>query len=189
MDDKKIIELFWARDEEALKETEKKYGDLCYYVASNILTMKEDREECLNDVLLALWNSIPPERPENLRAYIGSTTRNNALNHSREINAWKRGGNVLTVGEEFLETIDDGTDLSELYEAKRTGDVINRFLGTIRKDDRQIFVLRYYLSLDYGEISKQTGFGISKIKMSVSRTRKKLALELKKEGITVENRN
>ncbi len=187
MDDKKIIELFWARDEEALKETQKKYGDLCYYIASGILTMKEDREECINDVLLSLWNSIPPERPENLRAYIGASVRNGALNRSRDINAWKRGGNVLTVGNEFLELIEDGTDLAEQYEARRAGEVINKFLATIRKDDRQIFILRFWMSLGYGEIARQTGFGESKVKMSINRSRKKLAAMLKKEGITVEN--
>ncbi len=185
MDDKKIIELFWARDEQAIKEADRKYGDLCHYIASSILSFKEDREECVSDVLLSLWNSIPPEKPENLRAYIGTTTRNTALNRSRDMNAWKRGGNVHTVGEEFLTMLDDGTDLAAEYEARRAGEIINKFLGTLRKDDRQIFVLRFWMSLSYREIASQTGFGESRIKMSVTRSRNKLAALLKKEGITV----
>ena len=185
MNDKKLLELFWGRDENAIRETEKKYGDLCRFVAGNILASREDREECVSDVMLALWNSIPPEKPENLRAYIGTTARNHALNRSREANAWKRGGNVKIVGEEFLAMLDDGTSLAEQYEAKRAGEIINRFLDTIKKDDRKIFVMRFWLDMTIPQIAKQTGFGESKVKMSIVRTRKKLAAELHKEGITV----
>lgn len=185
MRDEGIIELFWARDERAITETEKKYKALCLYVVSNILAQREDREECVNDTLLALWNSIPPEKPDNLRAYIGTAARNNALNRSRDANAWKRGGNVKIVGEEFLEILDDGVSLAEQYEAKRAGEIINRFLDTIRKDDRKIFVMRFWLDMTIPQIAKQTGFGESKVKMSIIRTRKKLAAELEKEGITV----
>lgn len=185
MTDEKIIELFWARDESAIREAERKYKELMLYVVSNILALREDREECVNDTLLALWKNIPPEHPENLRAYIGTAARNQALNRSRDANAWKRGGNVKIVGEEFLETIEDGHDLAEGFEAKRAGEVINRILGKIRKDDRKIFVMRFYLDFSIAQIAKQTGFGESKIKMSILRTRKKLAAELQKEGITV----
>lgn len=185
MTDEKIIELFWARDEKAIAAAEKKYKELCYFVVSNILAYKEDREECVNDTLLALWNSIPPERPDNLRAYIGTTARNKALNRSREANAWKRGGNVKIVGEEFLDTVEDGRDLAEGFEAKRAGEIINRFLDGIRKDDRKIFVMRFWLDMSIPQIARQTGFGESKVKMSITRTKKKLAAELEKEGITV----
>ena len=81
--------------------------------------------------------------------------------------------------------LDDESDLAESFEAKRAGEVINRFLGTLKKDDRKIFTMRFWLGLGYAEIARQTGFGESKVKMSVIRTRKKLAAELKKEGITV----
>lgn len=185
MTDEKIIELFWARDEKAIAETERKYRDLMLYVVSNILAFKEDREECVNDTLLSLWNNIPPERPENLRAYLGTAARNHALNRSRDINAWKRGGNVKIVGDEFLEGVEDGRDLAEQFEASRAAEIINRTLETMRKDDRKIFIMRIYLNLPVTDIAMQTGFGESKIKMSLSRTRKKLADILAKEGITV----
>ena len=185
MTDEKIIELFWARDEKAIAETERKYRDLMLYVVSNILAFKEDREECVNDTLLSLWNNIPPERPENLRAYLGTAARNHALNRSRDLNAWKRGGNVKIVGDEFLEGVEDGRDLTEQFEAKRAAEIINRTLETMRKDDRKIFVMRIYLNLPIADIAMQTGFSESKIKMSLSRTRKKLADILAKEGITV----
>ncbi len=185
MDDNEILDLFFARDEDAIKQTEIKYGDLCHYIASQILIFKEDREECVNDVLLSLWEHIPPERPQNLRAYIGMTTRNRALNKSRSTNAWKRGANVYSIHDDFVELLDDGTDLAADYEAKRAGEVINNFLGTVSKDDRKIFVLHFWLSLTYREICERTGFGESKIKMSIKRTKKKLETVLKKEGITV----
>lgn len=185
MTDERIIELFWARDEKAIAETERKYRDLMLYVVSNILAFKEDREECVNDTLLSLWNNIPPERPENLRAYLGTAARNHALNRSRDINAWKRGGNVKIVGDEFLEGVEDGRDLAEQFEASRAAEIINRTLETMRKDDRKIFIMRIYLNLPVTDIAMQTGFGESKIKMSLSRTRKKLADILAKEGITV----
>ena len=185
MTDQKILELFRARDEKAIAETERKYKDLVMYVVSNILAFKEDCEECLNDVLLSLWNKIPPERPENFRAYIGTAARNHALNRSRDMNAWKRGGNVQIVGDEFLEGVEDGRDLAEQFEASRAAEIINQTLEKMRKDERKIFVMRIYLNLSIADIARQTGFGESKVKMSLSRTRKKLADILKKEGITV----
>ena len=185
MTDEKIIELFWSRDERAIKEAEKKYRELCLYVASNILATKEDREECMNDVLLALWNNIPPERPKNLRSYIGTATRNHALNKSKEMNAWKRGGNYQTVGDEFLEGVADGYDLAEAFEAKRAGEVINKFLGTLGDDDRRIFILRFWMGLSIADIARHVKCGESKVKVSIHRSRKKLAGMLEKEGITV----
>lgn len=185
MDDKKIIELFFARDEAALDSVEKKYGALCRYIASKILVMREDVEECVNDVLLALWNAIPPERPRDLRAYIGKSVRNRAHEISREENAWKRGGRIRIVGDELLTMLDDGTDLAADFEAKRAGKIISDFLQKINKNDKKIFVLRYWAGLEIREITEQTGFGESRVKMSLHRTRKKLAEELGKEGITV----
>ena len=185
MTDEKIIELFWERDERAIKEAEKKYRELCLYVGSNILALKEDREECMNDVLLALWNNIPPERPKNLRSYIGTAMRNHALNKSKETNAWKRGKNFQIVGDEFLEGVADGHDLSEAFEAKRAGEVVNRFLSTLGDDDRRIFILRFWMGLGYSDIARQVNCTESKAKVSIHRSRKKLSEMLEKEGITV----
>lgn len=185
MDDNRIVELFFARDEAALAETEKKYGGLCRYIASNILALREDVEECINDVLLALWNAIPPERPLDLRAYIGKAVRNNAHARTRDANAWKRGGRVQIVGDEFLSLLEDGTDLASEFEARRAGEVISRFLERINKSDKKIFVMRYWMGMSIEQITAQTGYGESRVKMSLHRTRKKLAAELEREGITV----
>ena len=185
MTDEKIVEMFWARDERALNETQDKYKDLCMYVGAQILASNEDREECFNDLLLSLWKSIPPEKPSNLRSYIGRSMRNHALNRSRDNNAWKRGKNYQTVGEEFLLTVEDGQSLADGFEAKRAGEAVNRVLDSLGKDDRRIFIMRFYLGMSVDDISRQLGFGESKIKVSVHRTRKKIAELMKKEGIIV----
>lgn len=185
MKDERIIELFFARNEDALRETELKYRNLCHYVASNFLASKEDREETLNDSLLALWNSIPPERPDNLPAYLSEVVRRLSINKSRANNAWKRGKNVQIVGEEFLSMIEDGTDLAAQFDAKRAGGLISAFLRASSKSDRKIFIMRYWLDMSIEQISSQTGFGESKIKVTLHRMRKKLAAELGKEGYTV----
>ena len=185
MKDEGIIELFFARDEQALAEIEEKYGKLCRYVAANFLCMPEDREECVNDVMLELWRHIPPDCPRDLRAYITTAVRRQAIDKSRSNNAWKRGGQVQIVGEEFLSTLDDGSDLAEDYESSRAGKIINEFLGTLSKKERAVFIMRYWLDESIGNISARTGFSEGKIKMMLMRTRRKLGEKLEKEGITV----
>lgn len=185
MTDEKIIELFFLRDEKALEEVTRKFGDLCRYIASNFLAIREDREECVNDTLLALWNSIPPERPESLSAYISVTARNQAVNKSRANNAWKRGGQVQVVNDEALALIADDKSLAEDYESRLAGKVINGFLDELNKSERKVFILRYWFDASIAEIGKQTGFSESKIKSMLARLRKRLASELGKEGIIV----
>jgi RNA polymerase sigma-70 factor (ECF subfamily) len=183
--DEKIIELFFERNEEAIAQTEIKYSGLCHYITSNILALRQDREECISDALLSLWNNIPPDRPKSLAAYLGTVLRRLALDRSRAENAWKRGKGVQTVGEEFLELIEDGRDLAEDYETKRAARIVNDYLGRLGKTERKIFILRYWADCSIAQIAEQTGYGESKIKMTLLRTRNKLREELGKEGITV----
>ncbi|MBQ4141509.1 MAG: sigma-70 family RNA polymerase sigma factor [Clostridia bacterium] len=183
MKDEKIIDLFFARDEEALRQIENKYGSLCRYIASNFLCLREDRDECVNDVMLALWNSIPPAKPENLPGYISEVTRRQAVNKSRANNAWKRGAQVQIVNEELLSMLDDGTDLAEEYESRRAGELISKFLRTLGDFERRAFLMRYWFDMSPSEIAKQFSCGESKIKMTLMRTRAKLADYLRKEGI------
>jgi len=185
MRDENIIELFLSRDEKALQETEKKYGKLISYVASNFLRVREDCEECANDVLLALWNSIPPNIPASLSAFISEITRRQAMKKTRAQNAEKRGGGISLVGEEFLTMLDDGTSLSELYESKRAGELISEFLRKLGEEERTVFLMRYFFDMSPSDIALRQGCGESRIKMKLLRTRKKLAEHLKKEGIIV----
>ncbi len=185
MNDEKIIELLFARDENALAETEKKYGNLWRYIAANILTLPEDREECLNDVLLEIWNSIPPDRPNDLRAYSVTILRRRAIDRTRSVNAWKRSGNMQTVGEEFLSTLDDGTDLAADYENSRAIKILNGFLDTLPKLERSVFIMRYCFSESIGAIAARTGSTEGRIKMMLMRTRRKFKEILVKEGIAL----
>ena len=181
MDDKKIIGLFLARDENALRAVEQKYGGLCYYVAENILGRHEDCEECVNDVLLALWQSIPPEEPENLRAFTAKLTRNRAIAKRRDQNSRGRG-KITVVSDECLDFLDDGGDLLTEFESRRMGKVISEFLAEVEEDARDVFVLRYFLGMKLEAIAKETGFTLGKVKMSLSRTKKRLKEKLRKEG-------
>lgn len=181
MDDKKIIGMFLARDENALRAMEQKYGALCYYVAENILGRHEDCEECVNDVLLALWQSIPPEEPENLRAFTAKLTRNRAIAKRRDQNSRGRG-KITVVSDDCLDFLDDGGDLLTEFESRRMGKVISEFLAEVEEDARDVFVLRYFLGMKLEAIAKETGFTLGKVKMSLSRTKKRLREKLRKEG-------
>ncbi len=185
MTDEKIIEMLFERNETALGEIERKYSAFCHTVAANILTLREDREECVNDVLLALWNAIPPERPESLKAYISRIVRNIAYNKTKANNTWKRRASFMTVGEEFLETIPDTADLAEQFEAARAGEIINEFLETLPAHERQVFVLRYYFGESVADVAEDMDFSVSKVKSLLMRTRNRLADRLGKEGIIV----
>ena len=144
MKDEKIIELLEKRDESALRAAEEKYGAFCHTVTSNILSMREDREECLNDMLLALWNNIPPEKPLNLKAYIAKIVRNLAHKKTRSENVWKRTSSFAELGAEFIEAIPDTCNLCDQFEAARAGRIINEFLETIPAHESDVFILRYY---------------------------------------------
>jgi RNA polymerase sigma-70 factor (ECF subfamily) len=183
MTDEKIIELFFARDEMAIKHTADKYENYCFTIANNILSNREDSEECVNDTYLAAWQSIPPERPKQLSAYLGKIARNFALTKHRKERAFKRGGNMNEISLELLELIPDGSDLAEEYDIRRLGLIIDTFLRKIKKDDRQIFVRRYWYGDPLADICRNFGFSETKVKSSLHRTREKLAAELKKEGV------
>jgi RNA polymerase sigma-70 factor (ECF subfamily) len=139
----------------------------------------------VNDTYLAAWRSIPPERPKLLSAFLGKIVRNFALIRYRRDRAYKRGGNISEVSLEILELIPDGTDLADEYDSRRLALIIDAFLRKLKKDDRQIFVRRYWYSDSIADICRGFGFSESRVKSSLHRTREKLADELKKEGVTI----
>ena len=185
MKDERIVELFWERDENAIRETEKKYGDFCHYLAKNYLSSREDREECINDAMLALWNNIPPEKPKSFFAYLSGIIRKISQQRSRSNNAWKRGGQVQFVSDEILMMLDDGSDLAADYDPKRAGEVLNRLLDRSSEGDRTIFIMRFWFGESYASICARTGFTEGKVKVTVMRMRKKLKEMLSEEGIIV----
>lgn len=183
MRDDEIIDLLLDRREKALTEVQIKYEVFCHTVSSNILSMREDREECLNDMLLVLWNNIPPEKPQNLKAYIAKIVRNLALKKTRSENVWRRCANFADVGEEFLESIPDSVSLAEQFDATRAGKVINDLLEKLPQHEREVFVLRYYFGESVANVAEDMGFTVGRVKSILMRTRQKLAERLKKEGI------
>ena len=181
MDDTEIIELFFERSETALKHTTEKYGKLCLRIARNILGNDEDAQETLNDVLSRLWESIPPERPQSLKAYACRIARNTSINRAEKEGAKKRGGEFVKIGEEWLEIFPDDTDVASEIALK---DVFERFLDTLETTERNIFVRRYWFSDSVKDIAAFYGMGESRVKTSLFRTRKKMKDYLVKEGIT-----
>ena len=185
MNDEKIIEMLFERDEGALRGVEEKYGAFCHTVASNILSLREDREECLNDLLLALWNAIPPERPQSLKAYIAKIVRNLAIKKTRSENIWRRASGFAEIGEDFLESIPDTYDLPEQFESARAGKILNEFLEALPEHERDVFVLHHYFGEKVANVAADMGFSEGKVKTILFRTRRKLADKLQKEGILV----
>ncbi len=183
VDDKRIIELFFERREEAIDACREKYSRAMLSLARNILGGDEGAaEECLNDTLLALWNAIPPERPEHLLAYVLKIERNLCLKRARHDSAAKRRGAVRDSALDELCEISDGREPTDELMARELSERISSFLRELSKSDRAIFIKRYWLYQSVKTISRETGYGESRIKMSLLRTRKKLCHVLKKEG-------
>ncbi|MBQ9745424.1 MAG: sigma-70 family RNA polymerase sigma factor [Clostridia bacterium] len=179
MNDEEIISLYWARNERAIEETHVKYGHFCYSIANNILKNNEDSEECVNDTYYNVWNTVPPKRPNVFAAFLGRITRNLSLKRYRAKTAKKRAGGQEA---ELSECIPDGAHIDERLSAEELGKSIDSFLRKLPLHEQQIFVLRYWYNEKVADIAKRSGFGESKVKMVLSRTRKKLASHLAKEG-------
>lgn len=183
MEDTKIIELFFSRDENALLQIAAKYGSYCSSIAYNVLGSSEDASECMNDTLLRAWNSIPPTKPENLKAYLGRIARNLAIDRYDKMSAEKRGGGQYELAlDELSECIADANASVETGELTK---FINAFLEKQDKEKRMIFVKRYYYLDPVKKISKDMSLSESKVKTTLFRLRNSLKEELQKEGINI----
>lgn len=184
MEDKAIVELYFARSQCALEETQKKYGRYCNTIAYNILSSAEDAAECVNDAYMKAWGSIPPQNPENLAAYIGKLTRNTALNRLREGKTKKRGeSNMPASLDELCECIPDGSgDMSDEIAMRNA---VNGFLRSLPEKTRVIFMQRYWYFLSVKEIARGAGITAAGVSLTLSRTRKKLKEYLEREGIII----
>ena len=184
MDDEKIIDLYWSRSEQAISETDQKYGKYCYSIAHNILANKEDAEESVSDTYMAAWNAMPPQRPSLLATFLGKITRNLAIDRWRTQNRQKRGGGEITLAlEELEDCIAAGQSVDGVMERKRFADVFNRFLDTLPEAERRIFLCRYWYLDPVAEIANRFGFSVSKVTSMLHRTRKKLRTVLEKEEL------
>lgn len=183
IEDSEIIELFLARRDEAIAETQAKYHAYCYSIAVRMLKSPEDAEECVNDALLAVWNSIPPNRPEKLSSYLATLTRNEAISRLRKNNTLKRGGkHEFLPLEELAEVAGTAGDPATAAEEAELTAIIERFVKQLPEIRRIIFIDRYWFWDPIPEISARTGFSEARIYLILHRLRKKLAQTLEKEG-------
>lgn len=184
MDDKEIVELFWARSENAISETAEKYGRYCHYIAYNILRSDEDSEECVNDTYLAAWNAMPDLRPRKLSAFLGRVTRNLALHRWERNHAEKRGSGAVPLAlDELRECVPAADKEAQIVDDLVLAEVLSRFLAALPKERRMIFMRRYWYFSPVSEIAKDLSLSESKVKMSLLRARGELKLILEREGI------
>lgn len=182
MEDDKIIKLFFERDENAIKEIKEKYGKLCYSIAFNVLENDEDVEECLNDTFLAIWNTIPPTNPNNLKSFVCKVVRNQALKRVEYDSAKKRYGIVESIEE--LDEIMSDDDVSENVSKDDLSKLISDFLKNESEENRKVFIRKYFFFDSIEDISKRYSFSNSKIKNMLYRTRNKLKQYLIEEGVS-----
>lgn len=184
MTDAEILTLFQQRDEQAVSGTAEKYGVLCRSVGMQILGSAEDTEECFNDVLMQLWTHIPPEQPESLPAYCAVLMRNCCLKRYRDSRAEKRGGGQTAAAlEELSGCIRAAEDTERSFDQIILREAMNRFLDGLPEDARNIFVRRYFYLSPEKEIAALFGMSLSKVKVTLHRTRKKLRQFLEEEGL------
>ncbi len=186
MDDKEIVALYWERKEQAITESENKYGRYCFSIAYNILRSHEDSEECVNDTYVKAWNSIPPKRPEKLSVYLGKITRNIALDVLDKLSAKKRGSTEITlVLDEISECIPSPRSTEKEIDNLALTENLNSFLKTLKSENRKIFLQRYWYMMSVREIARENFCTESKVKMSLMRTRENLRIFLEKEGVEI----
>ena len=184
MEDSGIVALYWARSEVAISETSSKCGRYCFTIANNILSDREDADECVNDTYLAAWNSMPPHRPSILSTFLGKLTRRISIDRFRIRGAAKRGGGeTALVLDELAETLDSGMDTARELEIKELNRELRRLLDRLEKEERDVFISRYWYVASIAEIAEKSRFSESKVKTMLHRTRKKLLQQLKEEGL------
>lgn len=186
MEDSKIIDLYWARKEQALSETDAKYGNYCRTIAHNILHNLEDTEECVSDTWLHAWNAMPPQRPGVLSAFLGRITRNLSFDRCKYQQAEKRGGGALPLAlDELGECVPAGERVEQTLEERELAAAIDRFLRTLPEKECNIFLRRYWYVDSVSDIAVRYGMKENTVKSVLFRTREKLRAFLGKEGVAV----
>ncbi len=182
MEDREIVELYWARSETAIAETNAKYGRYCHYIAYQIVNSDADAEEIVNDTYLKAWQSIPPKRPTSLKSYVGMICRRLAYNVWTAGHAQKRTGELPGVLSELAECIPDGDSGTDLGESLALRDALNTFVRTLAPRTQQVFVQRYWYAMPITEIAAACDMRENNVRVLLFQTRKKLKYFLEKEG-------
>lgn len=182
MNDKEIVQLFWDRSQQAVIELSHKYGKICFHIALNILKCHEDAEECENDTYLKTWNSIPPDTPICLRAYVSRIVRNLALSKYRYNHRQMRDSHLQVYLSELQDCIPASQDV-EASADDTVNNAIRTFLSTLDLTARALFIQRYFYMESISVLSKKFGLKESNVSTKLNRTRSKLRQYLEKEGI------
>ncbi len=183
LDDHQIIDLFWKRSEQAISETDAKYGGFLYRIAFHALANREDAEESVNDTYLAAWNTMPPHRPAVLMAFLGKLTRRISINRWHAMAAYKRGGGQIPLAlEELAECQSGAPNAEEIAIGKESYAALNRFLDRLPETERKVFLRRYFLLDPVAEIAEHFHFSEAKVTSMLHRTRLKLRKAMKEEG-------
>lgn len=184
MEDSKIVHLYFARSEQAILETDAKYGGYCYSIAYNVLTNREDSEECVSDTYWQAWNVIPPTRPRLLAAFLGKITRCIAIDRWRKFHAVKRGSGEFELAlEELTDCAAPGDGVEEALLRKENAAALNRFLASLPRTEREILLCRYWYLDSVAQIAQKSGFSESKVTSMLHRTRGKLRAFLQEEEL------
>jgi len=183
MEDAQIVRLYWDRSEDAITESDKKYGSYCYRIAHNILNQRDDALETVNDTWLGAWDSMPPHRPAILSTFLGKITRRLSISRFRQRSAAKRGGTQTTlVLEELDQCLANTQDVEKEIEHRLLVEQINRFLESLSITERQIFLRRYWYLDPIQIIAQDYDFSVSKVHSLLHRLRGRLRTQLVKEG-------
>ncbi len=184
MEDRDIVTLFWARSEQAIAETARKYGAYCRTIIGRILPSREDAEECLSDTYWGAWNTMPPQRPRCLPPLLGRIARNAALDRYRSNSAQRRSGAFEAVLDELAECLGGGS-AEEALDAALLEDALRRFLSALPQTSRRVFLRRYWYCESIEEIAAAFSFSPSKVKSMLHRARQGLKQFLQEEGFSL----
>ena len=183
MRDEEIIDLYFRRDEKAIKETDQKYGRYCQTIATNILMDELDTEECINDTYMKAWNKIPPTKPAILKAFLAKITRDIALNMFKATRTAKRGGGTITeLLDELEDCIPDNNSVEQSILSKELAGIIRCFVRDLDEKDAYLFTSRYFYAEDIVSLAGRFGMTRHNVTVTLSRLRKKLQVRLVKEG-------
>ena len=185
VEDKQRVELFRARDEQALEETHKKYNRYCHAIAFNILNSNEDSEECVNDTYVRAWDSIPPTIPNQLSAFLGRITRNLALNRYKTRKSQKRGNGRIDIALDELMGCISSDPQADISDDIALRNALNSFLHSLPEEAMKVFMKKYWYMYSVSEIADQLSISESKVKIVLHRTRISLKKYLEKEGIGI----
>lgn len=185
IEDEKIIEMFFERSEQGIRELDIKYGKICHNLSYNIVNNRQDAEECVNDAYLGAWNTIPPVRPNPLLTYIVRIVRNLSLNIYWRKEAAKRRSHCAIALEEIEGCIADQKTVEDEMEAKELARIIERFLDTLTLENRVIFMRRYWFSDSYKDIAGFVGLSEKNVSVRLTRIREKMKQYLMEKEIFV----